>query len=160
MLLYFDDWRSVVRRLDLTQRGELVTALMAFAETGELPEIADQMTAFAFDILSEKVARDAENYRLRCLKNAHATYCRECKKKGVESLPFDVWAQSDHHVISHDINGWEIETETKTEKEIGIGGGKGAGGGMRGSMGETCSLTPEEFEAKRRHEMEKLAMTL
>lgn len=166
LILYFGDWRAVARRLDMAQRGELVSSLMAFAETGELQEISDPMTAFAFDVFSEKVSRDAENYRVRCIKSAFSTYCRECKKRGETALPFEEWLK--HRSISTDSERWETETEsepeqelesemeceTETEFEQETEGEKGAGGGTRGRTGgnqpaATSPLTPEEKDRRK-----------
>lgn len=164
LILYFADWRAVARRLDMAQRGELVSSLMAFAETGELQEISDPMTAFAFDVFSEKVSRDAENYRQRCIKSAYSTYCRECKKRGETALPFEEWFK--HRSIATDTGRWETETETETETEFEqeTEGEKGTGGGTRGRTGENQPAatrggsppTPEEFEQMKREAISSL----
>ena len=167
ILLYFSDWNTAARRLTVEQRGELITALMAFGATGEVPDINDQITAFAFDIFSEKIRRDFENYNRACLKNAHNTYIRECKKNNVTPLSFDEWVAR-YRAVSIDIQPeTELETETKQETELetetGLGNGertgKGTGEGTRGRERENPraeDYTREDWAAAMRYiELEK-----
>lgn len=154
VLFYFSDWRSIARRLNTEQRGELVSAVMSFAETGEVPDLHDQMTAFAFDLLAEKVVRDGERYQERCLKNAHNTYQRECKKHGETPLPFDEWASSDvkrYRSIPTDIKTIQPERETQleTETETELERERELGRGTRGNLGENAPLSPDAFNDRR-----------
>ncbi|MBR2520778.1 MAG: hypothetical protein IKE62_01175 [Oscillospiraceae bacterium] len=115
ILLYFDDWNVIEKHLPMDQRGELVTALMLFAREGEAPELQNPLTAFAFAQLSQKVARDGESYRQRCIKASYSAYCRECKRRHEEPVSFEQWLT--HRTTSNDIVRWETEKEEDTENE-------------------------------------------
>ena len=121
-MIYFADWRAV-RRLSMEQRGELITAIMEFAENGVAQVSDDPLVAVVFDLLSEKVARDAATYRETCINRAYSTYCRECKKDGNEPVDRNTWYQlrsfdtmQDHSESIGIIQG-ETETEPETESE-------------------------------------------
>lgn len=98
VMLYFSDWRPLMQRLSTEEIGELVKAVMAFAENGEIPTTTG-MVGLAFDLLTPKITRDAENYYNRCIDNQYAVYCREAKKRSEEPLSKDEWKKL---ISSHD----------------------------------------------------------
>lgn len=57
ILLYFDDW-DAIQDLSSAERGELVTALMDYAKTGEAPTLDNTALRISFRLLSAKIDRD------------------------------------------------------------------------------------------------------
>lgn len=68
ILLYFDDW-DAIQDLSSAERGELVTALMDYAKTGEAPTLDNTALRISFRLLSAKIDRDTERYAKKCKQN-------------------------------------------------------------------------------------------
>jgi hypothetical protein len=90
VMLYFDDVRPVISRLDEIQCGVLLRSVMDYAQYGVVPEL-DPMTGLAFDMLVPKIDRDAERYEESREQRLYATYSREKKKKGEPPLSYEEW---------------------------------------------------------------------
>lgn len=63
----YSDYLQHVEMLDMEQRGRLFTALLRYAETGEVEDL-DGMTAMAFSFMRAQIDRDTakwEETRLR-----------------------------------------------------------------------------------------------
>lgn len=95
VMLYFDDWRPLMQRLSVEEVGELVKAVMTFAENGEIPTTT-AMVGLAFDLLTPKITRDAENYHSKCVDNMYAVYCREADKNHETRLTKDEWKKTNN----------------------------------------------------------------
>ncbi len=90
VMLYFDAIRPAIKRMDAAQCGELLRALLDYAQYGEVPEL-DPMTGLAFDMLAPKIDRDAEHYEESREQRQYAVYARERKRNGVPVLSFADW---------------------------------------------------------------------
>ncbi len=90
VMLYFDAIRPAIRRMDEAQCGQLLRALLDYAQYGEVPEL-DPMTGLAFDILVPKIDRDAEHYEESREQRRYAVYVREKKKNGEQALSQADW---------------------------------------------------------------------
>lgn len=61
VMLYFD-LRPCLQRLTNEQKGVLLTAILDYAEDGEIPEIDDIAVGIAWDFIKPRIDRDAEAY--------------------------------------------------------------------------------------------------
>ena len=90
VMLYFDDVRPVISRLDEIQCGVLLRSVMDYAQYGVVPEL-DPMTGLAFDMLVPKIDRDAERYEESREQRQYAGYVREKKRSGEQALSIAEW---------------------------------------------------------------------
>lgn len=61
----FVDWRSAIEPLSDAARGRLFTALLDYAETGEVPKMPGN-ERFLFPMMRSQLDRDAASYDIRC----------------------------------------------------------------------------------------------
>lgn len=57
----YSDYLQHVELLTMEQRGQLLTAMLTYAETGALPEL-DGVTAMAFSFIRAQMDRDREKW--------------------------------------------------------------------------------------------------
>ena len=85
----YSDYLQHVEMLDLEQRGKLLTAMLRYAELGELEEL-DGMTAMAFSFIRAQMDRDMakwEETRLqRSLAGRKGGLARAARAMGEESF--------------------------------------------------------------------------
>lgn len=116
-VVYFD-LLDQIQDLSDAERGQLLTGMLEYGKYGVLPEFKG-MLAMAWRFLRPKMDRDAEAYAKTIEGKRYATYCRECKKNGIQELSREDWRVSiddqNHHVISHDITRYQTKAKTKTE---------------------------------------------
>lgn len=93
LMLYFD-LRPAIQRLNMEQRGALLTAILDYAELGELPTDLDDLTGMAFDFLRPRLERDASRYESKKAQQQYASYCAGCKRRGETAQSFDEWIAS------------------------------------------------------------------
>lgn len=169
IMIYFDDIKPALNRMDDEQCGRLLRAIVSYAETGKKPE-TDGVEGLVFDMLSPKIDRDGKRYDESCEQRRYAVYVREKKKHGEAFLSFDEWrllhlSSSDNEPISPDIGRYPTTTTTTSTSTTptasastftGVSGaalslGKGIAGGFRGEEGENQSL-----DQRRAYYLEKL----
>ena len=126
VLLYFSEWHTVTRQLNMEQRGELVSALMQFAETGEVPDIKDLRTQILFDLLEEKTQKDAERYRESCIARAYSAYKGLCSRYGRIPASKEKWLatvakDSNCNEFEEELRTKELNRENECELEEGVG---------------------------------------
>ena len=90
VMLYFDAVRPAISRLDETQCGVLLRAVVDYAQYGVVPEL-DAMTGLAFDMLVPKIDRDAERYEESREQRQYAVYTREKKRSGEPVMSIGEW---------------------------------------------------------------------
>lgn len=69
--ILYSDYHQHIQILSMEQRGELLTAMLSYADTGELPEL-DGMTAMAFSFIRAQMDRDAEKWEQTRVQRAIA----------------------------------------------------------------------------------------
>lgn len=97
----FFDYKEQLKLLSAQERGELVLALIEYAESGIVPEL-DGASKMCFSFITAQIDRDNAAYREKCRKNAE-----NIRKR---------WESSDTNVydpIPTDTN--DTKTKTKTE---------------------------------------------
>lgn len=90
VMLYFEDIRPAINRLDPGQSGALLRSILDYAQYGEAPEL-DPMTSLVFEMLVPKIDRDAERYEENREQRQYAVYTREKKRNGESCLSFAEW---------------------------------------------------------------------
>lgn len=116
VMLYFDRL-TFLDRLDLTQRGALLTAIIDYARDGEVPEINDPMLGMAWDMLRPVLDLDAERYEAVCEKRRQAASRRWSDGDAIASkcMPNTNPNQTQNQIQTE--TETEIETQTKTHSQ-------------------------------------------
>jgi|GEM_PF-6566672 len=78
-MVYHSDLRNLDELTDQEFRA-VIMALVDFSETGEIPKLSAG-ARIAFGFLSDKVSRDAENYRKKCEQNSANARSRRAEKQ-------------------------------------------------------------------------------
>ena len=104
VMLYFDDIRPAINRLDPGQSGALLRSILDYAQYGAVPEL-DPMTSLVFEMLMPKLDRDAERYEESREQRQYAVYAREKKKMGETCLSFAEWRLMRARSSAHENNG-------------------------------------------------------
>lgn len=157
VMLYFDSIRPALNRFDDAQCGQLLRAIVDYAEYGVVSDL-DQSVGLAFDLLAPKIDRDAEKYEKTREQRTHAVYVREKQKRGEEYLSFEEWKAERSSAetigsISPDIenNGSYLTTSRNTSSSVTSSGkkeGKGKIEGRRGDREGKLPLTQREEEVQ------------
>ena len=116
VMLYFDV-RPCLKRLSAEEKGLLFDAILEYGENGTNPGF-DGMIGIAWDFIQLSIDRDSDRYDHQVSQKRYATYVREAKRKGVESVSFETWISLDdtirHHLISGDVERYPTTTPTPT----------------------------------------------
>lgn len=161
VMVYFDDIRPAMRMLDDERFGKLLRAVIDYSQMGVVPDL-DDMGNLAFEMLRPKLDRDGEKYEEKRFHGQYMAYCRQLQEEGRErfKLSETEWKKQLLATDSNCTLPTTTETVTSTEKEIAsamsLGIGKGMAGGLWGTARENPTLSPDEFEEKRRRALEKL----
>lgn len=94
VMLYFDVFRPLLNRLDNEKSGQLLRAVIDYAEHGEVHDDLDPLTGMAFDLIRPKIDHDAEKYEESREQRQYAVYCREKQKAGEPCLKISEWRLS------------------------------------------------------------------
>ena len=84
--IYCDTYEHI-ELLSMQMRGELLTALYEYANTGKRTEFKDAGLRMAFSFLRSQMERDFEKYEVRCERNREIAKNREQKRKVHQSSP-------------------------------------------------------------------------
>ena len=93
VMVYFDRIGPALSALSDSQLGQLLRAIVAYAETGLIPDGLDAMTAFAFETLRPSVDGDEKRYQKTVTHGKYMAYCRKCKEAGEKPLPEAEWRE-------------------------------------------------------------------
>ncbi len=94
VMLYFDVFRPLLNRLDNEKSGQLLRAVIDYAEHGEVHDDLDPLTGMAFDLIRPKIDHDAERYEESREQRQYAVYCREKQKAGEPCMKISEWRLS------------------------------------------------------------------
>ena len=70
-ILYTDYWRHI-ELLDRAQRGDLITAIFTYVQTGALPLFDSDASMMAFSFIRAQLDRDAEKWEEERRKRSEA----------------------------------------------------------------------------------------
>lgn len=94
VMLYFKDTRNL-RKLTDAEVGQLLRAVLAYAETGDLPPFADDADSrvgLLWDTYQQIVDADTARYASKTTKSKYARYCGAEKAAGRAPIKFSEWA--------------------------------------------------------------------
>lgn len=92
VLLYFDILPAL-DKLPHEAVGELLIKALHYAQDGVEPVFDDSALVFAWAFLKPAIDRDGVVYRDKRLRGDWLTYCRQCKRDGIEPLDFETWRE-------------------------------------------------------------------
>lgn len=121
MMLYFDILPAL-DKLPSSAVGELLLAALHYAQDGIEPAFEDSSLGFAWAFLRPAIDRDGATYEGKRLKGDWLTYCRQCKKDGVDALDFETWHERVDNGTLHTVDvstTAPIPTTTTTPNNIG-----------------------------------------
>ena len=109
VMIYFS-LRPALRYLDDQQLGQLLRAILDYAECGETPDFLDPLLAMAWSFVASGIDRDWEAYQDRVAKNQYAVFCREVKRNGKSAPTYDEW-----ETMTEDGRKWYLQSETSPD---------------------------------------------
>lgn len=91
ILLYFETVEPLLTQLDDEQAGRLFRASFNYAQHGIAPVFSDALLSMAWAVMKPCIDRDETRYNDAVIQRQYAVYCRECKKGGIQPLPFEAY---------------------------------------------------------------------
>ena len=115
--ILYDNYFNQIQFLDMEQRGELLTAIFEYRNSGEIQTQLSQITQVVFSFIKDALERDAEAYKRRCDANHEngKKGGRPSKKTSVSKTKKPKKADNDN------------ENDNENENDIDIGNGIGNG---------------------------------
>ena len=89
VMVYFE-LRNTLDRLSLHDAGILFRAIMSYGETGEIPELPENIYLF-WPLVQMRLDADDRKYRSVIHQRQYATYCRKEKAAGNTPMEYNVW---------------------------------------------------------------------
>ena len=89
VMVYFE-LRGMLRLLPDAEKGQLFEAILAYGETGEVPELSPTLTV-AWPLIQRRLDTDASRYTQVGLKRRYAAYVRWSKEHFEEPKSFESW---------------------------------------------------------------------
>lgn len=94
VMIYFDIMEPL-EILDLSQRGQLLTAILEYAKIGTAPDFGtDKLLMMAWAMVQHNIDRDDESYNQIILRRRYASYCKWEKEAGRVPASFTEWLNS------------------------------------------------------------------
>ena len=90
VMIYFS-LRPALTYLNDEQLGQLLRAILDYAEYGDIPELIDPLLAMAWSFVASGIDRDWEAYKEKVEKRKYATFCREVLRNQKEEPTYDDW---------------------------------------------------------------------
>ncbi len=75
VMLYFAEMRPILSLMRDAERGQLLTAILDYAEYGMEPDLSGRLSA-AWPFVKQKIDHDTEVYRKKCEKAVKAANAR------------------------------------------------------------------------------------
>lgn len=92
LLLYFDILPAL-DKLPHEAVGELLLKALHYAQDGVEPTFEGSALTFAWAFLRPVIDRDGAAYDEKRQRGDWLTYCRQCKRDGIDALDFDTWRE-------------------------------------------------------------------
>lgn len=89
-IMFYFEIRPCIKRLSLSEKGQLFEAILDYGENGVEPEL-DGALGIAWDFIKPRIDLDSEQYELKVETSQYAAFSRERKKLGLEPIDRDAW---------------------------------------------------------------------
>ena len=94
VMIYFDIMEPLAI-LDMEQRGQLLTAILAYSKEGAMPDFGeDKLLMMAWAMVQRNIDRDDESYNETILRRRYASFCKWEKEAGRTPVSFDEWRKA------------------------------------------------------------------
>lgn len=90
VMIYFS-LRPALKYLKDEQLGQLLRAILDYAECGEIPDFLDPLLAMAWSFVVSGIDRDWEAYQAKVEKRKYAAYCRDVLKSQNAKPSYEQW---------------------------------------------------------------------
>jgi hypothetical protein len=91
VILYFST-RPSVSRLSKDQKADLLDAIYAYGEDGEVPNFGNDLNLLiVWDFIKQQIDADGVTYTSKVESGNYAAYCKKAKQAGVDAVPYEVW---------------------------------------------------------------------
>ena len=92
VMIYFS-LRPVLKYLNDEQLGQLLRAILDYAEYGEVPDFLEPLLAMAWSFVVSGIDRDWAHYLEKVEKRKYAAYCREVLRRQKTEPSYEQWKQ-------------------------------------------------------------------
>lgn len=106
VMIYFS-LRPALKFLNDDQLGQLLRAILDYAEYEEIPDFVDPLLAMAWSFVVSGIDRDWEAYQSKVVKRQYAAYCREVQRKQKQEPTFETWK-----AMTDDERKWYLGTSS------------------------------------------------
>ena len=90
VMVYFE-LRGMLRLLPDAEKGQLFEAILAYGETGEVPELSPTLKV-AWPLIQMRLDLDSSRYDLTVMKRRYAAYTRWAREHGEHIQTFEEWS--------------------------------------------------------------------
>ena len=90
VMIYFETLQAI-DALSPEDTKQIIGAILRYARDGESPSLHGALAALWF-FIKPSLDRDGARYDEMRTRGLWLTYCRKCKKEGIEPLPLEEWA--------------------------------------------------------------------
>ena len=90
VMIYFS-LRPALKYLNDDQLGQLLRAILDYAEYGEIPDFLEPLLAMAWSFVVSGIDRDWEAYKAKTEKRKYAAYCREALRRQKAEPAYEDW---------------------------------------------------------------------
>ena len=91
IMVYFEI-RPCLELMTMKERGELLTAMLEYGETGEEPKLAGNLRV-VWPLIRDKLDRDTKRYDNIVMRNRYASYAKTAANNSVGKLSYDQWKE-------------------------------------------------------------------
>ena len=91
IMVYFDI-RPCLDMMPMEMRGELLTAMMDYGQTGKEPELTGMLEVI-WPLIRVRLDCDTKRYDKIVIRNQYATYAKAAKKNKEEKLAYEKWLE-------------------------------------------------------------------
>lgn len=109
VMIYFSV-RPALKYLDNEQLGQLLRAILDYAEYAEVPDIADPLLAMAWSFVVSGIDRDWEAYQVKTEKRKYAAYCREALRNHKAEPSYEQWQK-----MPEEERNWYLSSEISSD---------------------------------------------
>ena len=90
VMVYFE-LRGMLKLLPDEEKGKLFEAILAYGETGEVPELSPTLRV-AWPLIQMRLDLDTSRYEMTVIKRRYAAYTRWAKENGEAVKSFEEWS--------------------------------------------------------------------